>query len=270
MVASASKATGAQRVRLTAHQKMSLCQHAQKNTHLKRSDLINYCKMYFDGITPSSATVTSILQESTKWLQVDQLPEHQQHLKADWTTSKPALHGLEEALLHWFNSVEGNKSAILSDMLILEKAKGIGAGLDLPTNFNYSPSWLLRWKKRHGVHSEVLHGEAASGDTDGIKIARTEIHMLMREREQDLEETFNFDETGLFYRKLPTRTLVINSRAGTKLAKDRVTAGVGCNATGMYVCIVFMYLFGVYFMMYICLVFRVMCMYVCMFVCMYV
>eukprot|EP00976_Prorocentrum_cordatum_P027888 566122-Prorocentrum_minimum.AAC.1 len=41
------------------------------------------------------------------------------------------------------------------------------------------------------------------------------------------------DETGLFFRKLPTRTLARQSRAGLKLAKDRVTAVLTVkNATG--------------------------------------
>ena len=53
--------------------------------------------------------------------------------------------------------------------------------------------------------------------------------------EYPLDKIYNFDESGLLYRLLATHGNVIGAtkdRRGTKLAKDRITVGFFCNATG--------------------------------------
>ncbi|ELT96339.1 hypothetical protein CAPTEDRAFT_47838, partial [Capitella teleta] len=49
-----------------------------------------------------------------------------------------------------------------------------------------------------------------------------------------LENVFNADETGVFFRALPNRSLVRKEdpREGIKTAKERVTAFLACPATG--------------------------------------
>ena len=47
----------------------------------------------------------------------------------------------------------------LTDAVLLKKARDIGAGVqDLPTNFDYSHTWLLRWKKRHSISTRRANG----------------------------------------------------------------------------------------------------------------
>lgn len=46
------------------------------------------------------------------------------------------------------------------------------------------------------------------------------------------EDCFNFDESALFYRMQPDRTLATGSIAGSKKSKERITIGLCCNATG--------------------------------------
>lgn len=46
------------------------------------------------------------------------------------------------------------------------------------------------------------------------------------------EDCFNFDETALFYRLQPDRTLATSAVAGSKKLKERITIGLCCNATG--------------------------------------
>ena len=48
----------------------------------------------------------------------------------------------------------------------------------------------------------------------------------------ELEDIYNLNESGLFFRKLPTRTLALKSRKGGKLTKDRVTLNFIVNASG--------------------------------------
>lgn len=45
-------------------------------------------------------------------------------------------------------------------------------------------------------------------------------------------DIFNFDETGLFWRKVPTKTLATERMSGTKVDKHRISVGVMTNADG--------------------------------------
>ena len=75
-----------------------------------------------------------------------------------------------------------------------------------------------------------MHGEEAAANTMGIEQARDNLPGILSDYE--LEDIWNLDETGLFYRTLPTRSLVTKSRKGGKLAKDRVTLNFIVNASG--------------------------------------
>ena len=52
--------------------------------------------------------------------------------------------------------------------------------------------------------------------------------------EYDPEDIWNGDETGLFYRALPNKTLAPGDKpaSGGKVQKERVTAFVVCNSVG--------------------------------------
>ena len=47
-----------------------------------------------------------------------------------------------------------------------------------------------------------------------------------------LRDVFNFDESALFYRLPPNKTLAKVKRYGKKSEKDRITVAMCCNMTG--------------------------------------
>ena len=103
-----------------------------------------------------------------------------------------------------------NKNAPLTDSILLTKAKLLTTQLEaeghtFPAKFKCSNDWLLKWKKAFDVSCAALHGEAASSDMDGVNAAREGIPELVKENDIGVSDLFNTDETGLFYRKLPTR-----------------------------------------------------------------
>ena len=61
-------------------------------------------------------------------------------------------------------------------------------------------SFLLR----QGMSSTVLHGEAGSVDVESIAEGMEAIRLACLD--YDMENTFNVDETGIFFRLLPKRT----------------------------------------------------------------
>ena len=80
-------------------------------------------------------------------------------------------------------------------------------------------------------------GEKLSADLDSIQPFVEKLHKLIQENGLQLEQLYNTDETGLFWRVLPNKTLASaqeKEAPGGKSSKDRVTL-LGCvNATGQH------------------------------------
>ena len=58
---------------------------------------------------------------------------------------------------------------------------------------------LCNWKRHHGVFSVRLHGKASSADQEGVARAQRELPSILNNFR--LEDVFNYDETGLYYRQ---------------------------------------------------------------------
>jgi len=78
----------------------------------------------------------------------------------------------------------------------------------------------------------VKHGEGGSADINSPE----NIHQMEKVRklaaEYGEENTLNMDETGLFWKLSPDRTLATQSGSGGKKSKDRVTLAFTCSAAG--------------------------------------
>ena len=106
---------------------------------------------------------------------------------------------------------------VLTDDILIKKAQRIGWLLVLPGNFNHSSTWLLKFKKKCGINSKIIHGEVSATNALGIETARTRLLVILVDYE--LDDIYNLDEAGLFYWKLPTRTLVSKSQKGGEIRK---------------------------------------------------
>ena len=103
-------------------------------------------------------------------------------------------------------------------------------------DFTGSLSWASKVAKASGWKSRALHGEAGSVDVEAVE---PEIEKVRKKiREYDLDNVYNMDETGLWFKLLPNRSYIKADEAktarGTKnmKVKDRVTIFVTTNATG--------------------------------------
>ena len=76
-----------------------------------------------------------------------------------------------------------------------------------------------------------MHREASSVNSMAIHAGRDNLKTLLAE--YTLRDVYNLDETGLFYRMPPSRSLTTGSQHGTKQYKDRVTIALCCNADGI-------------------------------------
>src|ERR1700737_2059038 len=116
-------------------------------------------------------------------------------------------------------------------VMIMQKAKELRDSFGISdTEFKLSHGWLQNFKTRHGIKCYYLHGE--SGDVDGVGVALAMAKIPFILKKYDLEDIFNFDETGLYYRASPCKTLNIGKAKGNKKQKDRVTLGLCTNILG--------------------------------------
>lgn len=135
----------------------------------------------------------------------------------------------EDVFLSFYKLNDGK--AILTDALLLEEARSIRARLSIPEkDLHLSNGWLDKFKRRHGISQHVLHGEAESVNRADLALVQSDLQDLIAQYSP--QNVFNFDESALFYRLPPNKTLATVKRNGKKGEKDRVTVGLCCNMDG--------------------------------------
>ena len=122
--------------------------------------------------------------------------------------------------------------ANLTDDLLLEEGRSVRAAKGISKNdLRLSNGWLQIFKTRHGIQQHVLHGEADSVDRAQLTVNRMERKELIGQHSP--RDVINFDESALFYRLPPNKTLATVKRNGKKSENDRITVAMCCNMTGI-------------------------------------
>lgn len=133
----------------------------------------------------------------------------------------------------WFADVRARKIPV-SGPLLCEKAKQFAFALGVDeTEFKATSGWLRSFKQRHGIVFKTVAGEGADAPYDLVENWR-ESKLLRVLHEYRPEDTFNADETALFYELLPQKTLCEKTDRckGGKRSKQRLTVLLCCNAAG--------------------------------------
>lgn len=179
------------KVSLSDSQKYELCLYARDNK-LTRKEYINWIEQKW-GLRVNESTITRIMQRSDEILNTEiSNPKAKRH--------KPVTIPELELALKEFILIYQDKT-ILSDAIIIEKAKKLADGLGVPDGtLSFSHGWLQKFKDRNGIHQRKLHGEASSVD---ISVVVDALPLLKNKCENyPPERIYNMDETGLFYRLL--------------------------------------------------------------------
>ena len=101
--------------------------------------------------------------------------------------------------------------------------------------FAASDGWLWRFSKRHGIRQLTLQGEKLSADKPAADNFITTFQEFIEDKQYTLNQIFNCDETGLYYKLLPNKTLAGHfekTADGRKGQKERVTINACSNASG--------------------------------------
>lgn len=101
--------------------------------------------------------------------------------------------------------------------------------------FSASTGWMTGFLKRHALHNIKIKGETASADTLAAEEFPQKLRKIIEDGGYTPDQVWNVDETGLFWKRMPSRTYVAKSQktaGGFKVAKDRVTLLFCSNASG--------------------------------------
>jgi len=149
---------------------------------------------------------------------------------------------VSECLYVWFME-KRHKGLPVSGVLLKSQAMKFyeklenTEGIPEEEKFTASDGWLSRWKKRYGVRELKVSGEKLSAINQMNQLEKFKRRLLRMMIRHDLqaEQIYNADETGLYYRMLPDKTLASKEEKaapGYKKSKDRVTLMACSNVTG--------------------------------------
>ncbi|KAG0439476.1 Tigger transposable element-derived protein 6 [Dictyocoela muelleri] len=204
---------------LTIKEKHSLIKFKKENPKFTQEEIVKWiCKNFDKSI--NRTTVSKILK---KFKCTDNFFSHQKKQRTVKFTE------LENKLLTWF--IDNEMFTVLTDSMIKEKARDIANELNIgPDVLQFSDGWLSKFKKRHNISRKNMHGESASVNLDDFKDDISDIKKEIALYDQN--DVFNFDETCLFYRMEPDKTLATKKVNGRKKSKERITIGLCVNSTG--------------------------------------
>ena len=137
---------------------------------------------------------------------------------------------VEKCLLKWFKEAR-DRSIPLSGHMLQKKALQFAQSLGRK-DFQASTDWIWNFKKRYDIVGKSICGESSSIDEDVCMKWTDELPTLISSFKP--EEIYNADETGLFYKCLPNKTMEFRNKPchGGKASKERLTVLLTSNMTG--------------------------------------
>ena len=109
------------------------------------------------------------------------------------------------------------------------------AGPDYEVEFTASSGWFKQFKNHYSLHKMKVSGESASADVKAAEEFLETLDKLIVEENYLPEQTFNIDETSLFWKRMTERTFIhkeAKSVLGFKALQDKITVLLGDNVAG--------------------------------------
>lgn len=138
--------------------------------------------------------------------------QEQQVMDPERKRFRTAKHpDVEEALFRWFKAVR-DKNIPVSGPWLATKARSFADMLG-KTDFEASPGWFSRFKERHSIVFKNVCGESCF------------LCLNSWRGTYDARDVFIADETGIFWRMLPEKTMAVKGDTchGGKKSKERIT-----------------------------------------------
>jgi hypothetical protein len=204
---------------VTLETKVAIIHAAEKGQ--KQVDL---CKEH----SLSKSTIATIIANKDKILKVFEenkiKPERKKIRASNYQQVEDAVHT-------WYRQMRVKNLPVTGPILI-EKTMKFASDLKVE-EFKASHGWLDNFKKRNNISSKVMAGECESVCAEMTENWKTAVLPKMLEN-WDPKDVYNCDESGLFFKMLPNRTMHTKGEKchGSKKSKERVTVMFCSNLDG--------------------------------------
>lgn len=212
------------RVVLTLKEKMDICARLERGESRKA-----LMQEYNVGMS----TLYDIKAHKAQLLRFFASSDCNKALERRRTLHTPKLEHLDRVLYEWFLGKRAEGVPVSGPMLI-EKAKDFYEQMRLTEPCVFSGGWLWRFKARHGIKKLDASSEKQMADHQAAEQFRAFFRSLTSEHGLTPEQVYNADETGLFWRCLPSPTPEGGAVPGGRQNRDRLTVLMCANATGSH------------------------------------
>ena len=226
-----SAATGKKRKRvvLTIEDKLKICNLVKSGRSLTSAAAeLNVAKSTSHDIVKNEVKIQTFLTDI----------QDSDCIKKRRIVRRADLEALDKAVYLWFVQ-QRCKGTPISGPLLMGKALQLYPLIypdnPDPSSFKAGTGWLKRFKDRHGVRALSVQGESQSAATASVDPFKENLQKIIEEKGLTLNQVFNCDETGLYWKLMPNKTLVSSREKeakGFKKPKDRVTLMACANASG--------------------------------------
>ncbi|KAG7170054.1 Tigger transposable element-derived protein 1-like 42 [Homarus americanus] len=173
----------------------------------------------------NESTIRTIKKDAAK------IKEHMKITKSTGTSMIKYFHNQvllkTEKLLVSYLVRQARRNMAVDTRSVKEYARELYAavsrkmGITEPKPFNASSGWLQRFTMRNKITNINIGGEEASADRVAAREFPPFLPEIMEEGQYTDDQVFNMDESGLFWKKLPSKTFV-----------ERITVLFTTNASG--------------------------------------
>ncbi|KAJ8952332.1 hypothetical protein NQ318_017226, partial [Aromia moschata] len=112
----------------------------------------------------------------------------------------------------WFlQKMKRSEGVPISGSMCTRQAQKFHEQLKIKGNFSASSGWQYRFKKHHGIRQLAIQGEKLSADDVAMVEFCYDLENLITENDLKLEQVYNGDETRLYWKSMPKRTLAARS-----------------------------------------------------------
>jgi len=198
---------------LTLHDKVQLIFDNNEGNGLSQRKLAEKYKI-------SLGSVSNILKRKEEYLN-DYETNQNQNVKRKFKNEYGQQ--LDDQVYEWFVQ-QRSKGIPISGPILQQKAVEISESFgECSGSFKGSNGWLEKFRQRHNISYNSICGESSSVDVVSVQDWIQRIPKIITE--YDKENIFNCDETALFFKAMPNKSLTVKKEEckGGKKSKERVT-----------------------------------------------
>lgn len=183
-----------------------------------------------------TTTVYDVKKQKEKLFKFYSDSDDRKAMECRKTMHRAQNEDVDRVLMEWIRQ-RRSEGVPLNGLMIMKQAKKFHEDLNIQGDCQYSEGWLQKFKKRHGIKYLKICGEKASADHVAAENYVGEFASIVANENLSPEQIYNADETALYWRYVPRKTLTTadeKAPPGFKDAKDRLTILACANAAGSH------------------------------------